>query len=182
MLGGCDGNSVRRTRQLSLTLAEDGNLPSLSPLDESSPLNQFAGQFDPLLTPVRECQVKLAITDGRPPREGDYKLWFHGYLGTDAQANTEAGVVDVTVNDLAKRLQVTVVTEAKTYAEGEPADIEDIMQQIIDDHIGTGVVAVCAGVAGGSTTGCGRQGRAVRVGRPAGASEHIRLGLTVSLH
>lgn len=135
----------RRTRELTLTLKNDSTLPSLAPRVMNSPLNLTNGSYDPLLWPNREIEVKVAMTTGDPPTEGDFKPLFKGYLGTDIDTTSVPNEIRLTCNDLAKRLQRTYIDVTRTYGSTTGVAAETVMQQLIDDNlpIGHGITVYC---------------------------------------
>ena len=139
--GASGGDGV--VRQAYLVFQND-NDNRFSPLDASSIWNYDGQTFDPLLKPNRELKVFVAaMPQGTNPTPNDYELMFHGYMGDSIR--TQGQTIEVELRDLAKRLQDRFITATREYG----APIEDggvradlVMQQILDDEFGPGVISL----------------------------------------
>lgn len=101
-LSGVDGVA----RQLTFRLIDDSN--NFSPTDQTSPWNQFDGEYAPLLYPYREVQLKAAVTaPGGTP--STWTTLFHGYLGDEI--SVEGRTASCLCRDLSKRLQDCYIEE-----------------------------------------------------------------------
>lgn len=139
--GSSGGDGV--VRQAFLSIQNDAN-NRFSPLDATSSWNYDGMTFDPLLKPNRELKIWVAAMPiGVAPGPNDYELLFHGFMGDSIR--TEGQRVEVELRDLAKRLQDRVIITPREYGApiedgGVRADI--VMQQILDDEFGPGVITL----------------------------------------
>lgn len=137
--GSSGGDGV--VRQAFVTIQND-NANRFSPLDATSEWNYDGLVFDPLIRPDREMLIYTAeVSIGQTPSPGDYDLLFHGIVGDSIR--TEGQVVEIECRDLAKRLQERYILEYREYGApiedgGVPAHV--VMQQILDDEFGAGVI------------------------------------------
>ena len=81
------------------------------------------------------------VAPGSTPGTDDWEFVFHGYLGDSIR--TEGQTVEVKARDQAKPLQDRIITQTREYGApiedgGVRADI--VMQQILDDEFGPGVI------------------------------------------
>jgi hypothetical protein len=131
---GADG--MARTLTFTLKNRQDYNF---SPRDRNSPWNQFNGQYAPLIWPNREVMIKVAVLSlGFLPVEADWLTIFHGYLGDSIKPNAEDGTLVCQCRDLSKRLQDTYIETVRTYGSDSGILAETVIQQIINDNLGTG--------------------------------------------
>ncbi len=144
-------------RQLTFTLRTDrqgADGDSFAPLDRTSAWNIFdvdgdgTLEYAPLLWENREVQFLVAVTDpGVTPASGDWIGLFHGYLGDSTR--TSGTTVTADARDLAKRLQDTFIEVKRTYGSETGVAAEVVIQQILDDNLGTGVVTLYTPVSPG---------------------------------
>lgn len=126
------------------TMQGDGFAPG----DKSSAWNQFNGEYAPLLQSMREAILYVATTDpGVPPQPTDWVTLFHGYLGDSTR--TEGSSVTCECRDLAKRLQKAVIEDNQDYGSESGTPAETVIQQIIDNNLGAGVVQLYCPVSPG---------------------------------
>lgn len=132
--GSTGGDGV--VRRMRFRLHNETGAGRFSPLDQTSSWNQFAGEYDPLLWPNRQAIFYVAIQEQGEPLPiypDDYFVLFQGYIGDEIRS---AGpVVECELRDLAKRLQDTFIEADKVYAPSDFVDVEQVMQQIINDHV-----------------------------------------------
>lgn len=139
--GASGGDGV--VRQAFITIQND-NVNRFSPLDANSSWNYDGMTFDPLLKPNREIKIMVAaISPGSNPSPSDWELLFHGLLGDSIR--TEGQVIEIEARDMAKRLQDRMITVTREY--GAPIDdggvrADLVMQQILDDEFGVGVITL----------------------------------------
>jgi hypothetical protein len=96
-----------------------------------------------------DYEVGRIIFDA-PPAMGavitaDYAYWltlFHGYLGDSISADTERQTISCLCRDLSKRLQDTYIEQVREYGSADGTPAEEVIQQIIDDNLGEGIVTV----------------------------------------
>lgn len=139
-LSGVDGVA----RQLTFRLIDDSN--NFSPTDQTSPWNQFDGEYAPLLYPYREVQLKAAVTaPGGTP--STWTTLFHGYLGDEI--SVEGRTATCLCRDLSKRLQDCYIEETRQYGSAEGVALETVLQQILDDNLGTSEVILYCPVSPG---------------------------------
>lgn len=128
-------------RRMTMTLRNDG--APLSPHIQGSSWNQFGGKYAPLLWPMREVILDVATTaPGFAPSTGDWTRLFHGYLGDSVAVDGDA--VTCECRDLAKRLQNTYVETVREYGSKAGVAAETVIQSILNDNLGAGVVTLCA--------------------------------------
>lgn len=137
--GSSGGDGV--ARQMTATIRQDAN-NRFSPLDDNSPFNYVGPDFEPLLFPNREATLEVAFSDPNQP-PGPYRLLFHGITGDVIR--TDGDIVELEMRDLSKRLQDRFITGSREY--GAPMDeggvrADLVIQQIIDDEFGPGVIMV----------------------------------------
>lgn len=121
---------------------------SFSPRDKTSSWNYFNGQYAPLLWPNREVAFDVAVTNpGVQPIEADWIRLFHGYLGD--RISIDGPMVSCSCRDLAKRLQDTYIEEVREYGSEAGTPAETVIQQILDDNLGTGQVLLYCPVSPG---------------------------------
>ena len=144
--GSSGGDGV--VRQAFITIQND-NENRFSPLDATSDWNYDGMVFDPLIRPNREVLIyTAAVGIGETPLPGDYDLLFHGIVGDSIR--TEGQVVEIECRDLAKRLQERYILDYREYGApiedgGVPAHV--VMQEILDDEFGPGVIQLYVPVA-----------------------------------
>lgn len=117
--------------------------PSLAPFDEASPLNRDGlGAFAPLLDLHRQVMVDVATTaPGVAPLAGDWQRIFHGRVDK-VDWGTKRSRIPLVARDLGGLLQDTFIEERRTYGSQVGVPIETVMQQILDDNLGAGVVTL----------------------------------------
>lgn len=131
--GGTGGDMP--VRRMSLTLRNDG-VP-LSPHIRSSAWNQLDGQYSPLLWPMREVALDvMLVAPGTTPTQDDQVRLFWGYLGDAVRVDGDTVVCEC--RDLAKRLQNTYIETVRTYGSTSGTSAEAVIQQILDDNLGSG--------------------------------------------
>ena len=115
------------------------NEDRFNPRDEDSPFNQLGSSYSPLLWPGREVQFSAAITPlGQTPVPADFRQLFRGLLGDNISGDGPR--VNVAARDLGKRLQDAYFMEARQYGTPNGEAAEEIIQEILDDEFGVGVV------------------------------------------
>src|SRR5690606_6624973 len=152
---------------LDLTLLNGEGFDSLAPRVKDSPLNRgdrpkwsdiahlrwsdiahlrwselpLADRYSPLLDRYNEIMVEAAIsTDGSEPT--DFVPVFHGLLGDDIRSEhtADAGVVvHVQARDMAKRLQVGLITDPITYRN---IYASQIIHALLDERFGPEVITL----------------------------------------
>jgi parallel beta-helix repeat protein len=126
-------------RRMTIVLRNDG--APLSPHIQASSWNQFGGGYSPLLWPMREVMLDVATTaPGSTPSTGDWVRLFHGYLGDSIQVDGDS--VTCECRDLARRLQNTYIETVRTYGSESGVAAETVIQSILNDNVGSGVVAL----------------------------------------
>ena len=124
---------------MTMMLRNDG--AALSPHVRSSSWNQFGGKYAPLLWPMREVMLDVATTTpGTAPQSGDWVRLFHGYLGDSIQVDGDS--ITCECRDLAKGLQNTYIETVQTYGSTSGVAAEMVIQSILDDNLGSGVVTL----------------------------------------
>lgn len=118
---------------------DQGAIQSLSPLRTDSILNvNDVGAYSPLLDLKRAVTVEVATTNiGATVVAGDYKMLFKGTID---RVRFERSPISIECRDLGAPLVDRWVETEKFYSSvgGEP--IQDVMQDILDDVFGAGVV------------------------------------------
>jgi hypothetical protein len=127
--------------QPRIHLHRDGDDGSLSPLVEDSPYNRIAGNvYSPLLDAGRRVQVLTACTlPDVAPVAGDWRLVFDGEID-DWEAHDET--VQVVARDPGGTLQDRQIEEAQEYGTEAGVPLEAVMQALLDDTLGPGVVTL----------------------------------------
>ncbi|HEY8534873.1 MAG TPA: hypothetical protein VIL25_00430, partial [Vicinamibacterales bacterium] len=124
--------------QAEVTLWREGPEGSLSPFVGSSPLN--AG--GPLLDAGREIRIETAITPpGAAPAAGDWRLVFQGHIDHVSFGRRESRVT-VRARDLGGTLLDTWIETQAVYGSTAGTPVETVMQQILDDTLGSGAVTL----------------------------------------
>lgn len=118
---------------------DSGTTLSLSPLRTDSTLNRLDNgtTYSPQLDVGRSITVEVATTPvGTAPIAADYKLLFQGTIDI---VNFENSPAVVTCRDLGAPLVDRWVEVALPYG-GPTEALEDVMLEILDDHLGVGAV------------------------------------------
>lgn len=76
-----------------------------------------------------------------------YYTLFHGYLGDNIK--TSGPTVDCSCRDLSKRLQDRYIEQVREYGSAAGVAAETVIQQILDDNLGAGVVTLYTPVSPG---------------------------------
>ncbi len=120
-------------RNSSAYLELDNYDYALSPVNQSSLMNQTGGVYDPLL----DSNHKVEIWEGILTASGyEYVKKFTGLLGDEIDADTLPGTVTLTVRDMSKQFQDTYIYQSKTYSPlATPA--LTIAEKVIQDLITT---------------------------------------------
>lgn len=123
---------------------------SFAPRDRTSAWNQFGGVYAPLLWPNREVILDVAAVPlGQTPGAADWVRLFHGYMGDSIQASSDRGRISIQCRDQAKRLQDTYIETVRQYGSDSGTPAEMVIQQILDDNLGAGVVQLYCSVSPG---------------------------------
>lgn len=126
----------------------DIGVTSLAPFVETSALNvDDAAAYAPLLEPGRRIRLSQAFTNpGTAAVDADYRPVFLGKLdATDPIATP--GRVTCDIRDLGAYLMDAQLEEKRKYGSDDGIDVETVMQQIIDDTLGAGVVTLVVPVS-----------------------------------
>jgi hypothetical protein len=113
------------------------NTASLSPLRSDSTLNvDDDDDYAPLLTAGRQIRLSVATLDvGDTPTEDDYRLLFWGRIDAPKFGTTP---MTVECRDLGGLLIDRIIDTAIDYGdEDDPVPVADVMQQILNDTLGT---------------------------------------------
>lgn len=132
------------------TFLRDKGASSFAPLVTESLLNRDdADAYAPLAEGSRGIRFLSAITEkGDAPAEDQWKEVFTGAIDeTDAASGGE--LVTVTFRDLGKRLLDKQIEAKRIYSTPSGTAVEAVMQQIIDDNLGPGVVELYTPVSPG---------------------------------
>jgi hypothetical protein len=133
---GTDG--VARQLTFSLKNFNDWNF---APQDRESRWNSINGSYVPLVWPGREVYVRNAVTNlGVAPLENDWVTMFHGILGDSIKPEPENGQITCQCRDLSKLLQDNYIKTTRTYGSESGVPAETVIQQILNDNLGTGIV------------------------------------------
>jgi len=113
---------------------------SIAPLIEASVLNRDSGgSYAAATNPARQVEVWTAmLPQGEQPASGDYDLLWDGYVD-DVEWGGRSSKLTLFCRDPLSRLNDTIIETVTTYGGGSPLPaIEDVMQQILDEHMGSG--------------------------------------------
>src|SRR5206468_2125903 len=120
----------------------NGVLQTLSPLRTDSTLNRLDDgiTYGPQIDLVRAITIETATTPiGVLPGASNFKLKFKGTTGT---VNFGSSPVVVECRDEGGLLVDRWVETKKQYGSLAGVPIETVMQQILDDNLGAGVVSL----------------------------------------
>jgi hypothetical protein len=126
---------------LSLTLVRDHTRwLSLAPLRTDSKLNKLTGSYEPLLQEGREIRLKTAVKPiafrGTPSAP---MLSFEGYI---EDVDSTGGEIQVEALDKGSLLQATFIETERTYSNDVGTALATVLQSILDDNLGGGVVTL----------------------------------------
>lgn len=120
---------------------------SLAPLMQASKLNIVGGSYSPLVKAMREVKIETAsLPRGVEVSSGDWLPTFHGYMGDPDWAT---GELVVPCYDLGWKLQRRMIRVERDYSDSTGVAVETVMQQILDDNLGAGVVTLYTPVSPG---------------------------------
>lgn len=133
----------------SVTLKRESRAFSLAPLLTGSALNKDShGAYAPLLDVGRGIRISTATTSAAvAPLTGDWKEVF---LGSITDIDFGGDPITLTISDLGQHLIDTVIeVDGTVYGDVAGAAIESVMQQILDDNLGAGIVTLFVPVSPG---------------------------------
>lgn len=133
----------------SVTLKREHQSFSLAPLLTGSALNKDShGAYAPLLDVGRGIRISTATTSAAvAPLTGDWKEVFLGSI-TDIDFGNDP--ITLTISDLGQHLIDTVIeVDGVAYGDVAGAAVESVMQQILDDNLGAGIVTLFIPVSPG---------------------------------
>lgn len=134
------GGADNVVRQLSFVLQQEG-ADRFNPRDQNSPWNNLGVGFNPLIWPNRQVILDLQETAaGIDPVPANWVRMFVGLLGD--RIETDGPRVRVQCRDLAKRLQDAFIFEERIYGSEGGTPAQEVIQNIIDDELGSGVVTL----------------------------------------
>lgn len=119
-----------------------GATQSLSPLRTDSTLNRLDDgvTYAPQLDINRSITIELTTTPiGTAPVAGDYKRLFKGTIDV---VDFEHSPVSVSCRDLGAAIVDRWVETPKPYGSGPGIAVETVMQSILDDNFGGGVISL----------------------------------------
>lgn len=142
---GDESESASKLIDLLLGTKVEYRRDSFSPHDKNSAWNRDENnQYAPLLWPYREVVLAVAITPkGKEPTLNDWTFIFEGFLGENIGMRQNGSIVSVQAKSKAKLLQDTLIeTEQEYGSNDEDVSVESVMQAIIDNNLGPGVVSL----------------------------------------
>jgi hypothetical protein len=113
---------------------------SLAPLMTKSPLNLVGGSYSALLQVGREVKLDIAIM----PRDGSGSVtWNTVFQGYIHDVESASDPIEIQCVDLGARLQWRQIkVDGRTYSNSTGIAVETVMQSILDDNLGAGVVTL----------------------------------------
>lgn len=124
----------------SVSLKRESGGLSLSPFMDSSSLNRIGGVYMPLLNAGRGVRISTAVTlPGVAPITGDWKEVF---LGTISDIDPGPDPLVLTIVDQGGVLTDTQIETQRAYGDAAGTPVEAVMQQILDDNLGAGIVTL----------------------------------------
>lgn len=129
---------------LNVMLASEIGDFKLSPFAENSLLNQFSGGYTPALSLGRHIKLYTAtMPHMMSPTSGDWRLVFDGYLDEVDPVSSDDEIT-VRARNLGAVVQDLFIETTQVYgADSSPFEaVEDVMQDILDDNLGVGVVTL----------------------------------------
>lgn len=129
---------------MDVTFASRVGEYSLSPYVENSLLNQFGGGYTPALALGRRIKLYAArIPHSMEPVASDWHLVFEGFIDEIDPVSSDDEVI-VKARNQGSILQDLFIETTQTYgADASPFEpVEDVMQDVIDDNLGSGVVTL----------------------------------------
>lgn len=117
---------------------------SLAPFMEGSPLNEDSlGAYAPRIDSGRQLQIITAVTPrDTAPVAGDMKLMFHGRTEIPSWGG-RASKITLTALDLGGRLEAQKTEVDRDYGAPDPGTpLQTVLQQILDDNFGVGVITL----------------------------------------
>lgn len=142
---GDESESASKLIDLLLGTKMEYRRDSFSPHDKNSAWNRDENnQYAPLLWSYREVVLAVAITPkGEEPTLNDWMFPFEGFLGENIGVRQNGSIVSVQAKSKAKLLQDTLIeTEQEYGSNDEDVSVESVMQDIIDNNLGPGVVSL----------------------------------------
>ena len=142
---GDESESASKLIDLLLGTKVEYRRDSFSPHDKNSAWNRDENnQYAPLLWPYREVVLAVAITPkGKEPTLNDWTFPFEGFLGENIGVRQNGSIISVQAKSKAKLLQDTLIeTEQEYGSNDEDVSVESVMQAIIDNNLGPGVVSL----------------------------------------
>jgi hypothetical protein len=132
----------------SVMLFRGAGTQSLAPLLAGSELNRNAANiYAPLLDVGRQLMIQTATTPrGIAPTEADYRTPF---LGKIDDIDWGKSPITMSVRDLGAVLLDTQMEEERQYGSDSGMLVETVMQQILDDNLGSGAVVLYTPVSPG---------------------------------
>jgi hypothetical protein len=130
----------------TITLFRTIGLLSLVPLIESSGLNvDSAGAYAPLIYPNRMVTVETASKlQGEVPESGDWVLVWEGLI-TGVDWGGSDNKLTIQALDPMTRLARTFIRTVADYgSDALDEDMEDVIQEILDDVFGAGVIPLAS--------------------------------------
>lgn len=116
----------------------------LSPFVENSLLNQFGGGYTPVLALGRRIKLYTAtVPHMTQPVSADWRLVFDGYVD-EVDPVTNDDEITVRARNQGAVVQDLFIETTQVYgADSSPFEaVEDVMQDILDDNLGVGVVTL----------------------------------------
>lgn len=124
----------------TVTMKREHRTLSLAPLVATSPLNLIGALYAPLLDVGRSIRISTAVTlPGVAPLTGDWKEVFLGVI-TDIDFSSDP--MSLTIADLGSVLLDTQIELAQTYGDAGGIPVETVMQSILDDNVGAGIITL----------------------------------------
>lgn len=116
---------------------------SLAPLMSDSKYNVDYGG-EPLIDLDREIEMQVCtLPIGQDPVEGDWVTLYHGYTGDGEDATPfQANGLSLQTRDLGKRLQDAMIESVASYGSSGGVAAETVIQSLLDDTLGAGVVSL----------------------------------------
>lgn len=127
----------------TVVLAREDRGISLAPAMGGSPINQLGFSYSPFLVEGRGARILVAITpEETAPTAGDFVEAFVGQYDT-VKVASDRNEIQLDIRDKGARIVDTFVRQRKSYATTDDgALLEDVLQEILDDNLGVGVVAL----------------------------------------
>jgi hypothetical protein len=144
-------NSDQPVSTGTVTLAREDRGISMAPAIGGSPINQVAMAYSPFLVEGHGVRLSVAITpEGTAPVLADFVEAFIGQYD-DVKLASDKNEITLDIRDKGAFIVDTMVRTRKVYAtEEEGALLETVVQQIIDDTLGPGVITLYVPVGTGT--------------------------------